>query len=34
MDYLSEKLDELSLEGAYEQADYRIIDPNMTILCG
>jgi len=34
MDYLSEKLDELSLESAYEQTDYQIIDPKISIKCG
>ena len=34
MDYLSEKLDELSLQHVYEQTDYRIVDPKITIKCG
>lgn len=34
MDYLSEKLDELTLTTAYEQTNYRILDPEIIIKCG
>ncbi len=34
MDYLSDKLDELSLESAYEDTDYQVVDPCISIRCG
>ena len=34
MDYLSDKLDKLSLEDIYEQTEYKIQDPQITIKYG
>ena len=34
MDYLSDKLDKLSLEDIYEQTSFNLLDPLMTLKCG
>jgi len=33
MDNISQKLDELSLEGVYKDTNYIILDPEITIIC-
>ena len=33
MDYYSEKLDKLQLQAAYENTDYQILNPSISIIC-
>jgi len=33
MDYLSQKIDKLSLEGVYKDTNYIILDPEISIVC-